>query len=77
MTMGKTKEQLYLTVREASEYLGVSVATVHTLIRHQDFPVLRVGSLIRIPKKPFLAWIEMQTNISRELRYYMKSGKIE
>jgi hypothetical protein len=38
---------------------------------------LRVGSLIRIPKKPFLAWIEMQTNISRELRYYMKSGKIE
>ena len=42
--MSKVNEQTYLTVREVSDYLGVSQTAVYELTHSQDFPVFRIGS---------------------------------
>lgn len=71
--MSKANEQTYMTVREVSDYLGVSQTAVYELIHSQDFPVFRIGSRVRIPKEAFLAWVDMKTHISPNLRSYMAS----
>ena len=72
-TRSKVNEQTYLTVREVSDYLGVSQTAVYELTHSQDFPVFRIGSRVRIPKEAFLAWVDMKTHISPNLRSYMAS----
>ena len=69
--MSNTLERTYMTVREVGDYLGVSDTAVYELTHSQDFPVFRIGSRVRIPKEPFLAWVEMKTHISPNLRAYM------
>ena len=71
--MKQVNEQTYLTVREVSDYLGVSQTAVYELTHSRDFPVFRIGSRVRIPKEPFLAWVDMKTHISPNLRSYMAS----
>ena len=71
--MSKMNDQTYLTVRDVSDYLGVSTTAVYELTHSQDFPVFRIGSRVRIPKEAFLAWVEMKTHISPALRSYMAS----
>ena len=52
-----------LTVKEAAELLQVCDRTVYTWAHRQDFPVLRIGTVIRIPKNLLLAWVENQAKI--------------
>ena len=49
-----------MTVKEAAELLQVCDRTVYTWAHRQDFPVLRIGTVIRIPKNLLLAWVENQ-----------------
>jgi excisionase family DNA binding protein len=47
-----------LTVADVAAYLGVPKAVVYELVADGVLPVFRVGRLIRIPREPFLAWVE-------------------
>ena len=52
---------LFLTAKTVAEVLGISVAGAHELLHQEDFPVLKIGSRLVVPKEKFLLWIESQT----------------
>ena len=54
-----TYEQLplMLSVPEIAAVLGISRATAYELTRSRDFPSLRIGTRIVVPKDKFIDWI--------------------
>ena len=55
-----TKE--YLTVSDIQHWLNISQGSAYGLTHRKDFPVCRFGGSIRIPRVPFLAWVEANTS---------------
>ena len=51
---------LFLNAKTVAEVLGISVAGAYELVHQEDFPVLRIGSRLVVPKEKFLLWIENQ-----------------
>ncbi len=51
---------LMLSVPEVAKVLGISRAGAYELARSRDFPSMKVGSRIIIPKDKFLLWVERQ-----------------
>ena len=58
----------YLTISEVKDYLNISQSKAYELAHRKDFPICRFGGSIRIPKAPFLAWIEAKTYLPSGLR---------
>lgn len=54
-------EKLTLTVPDIQQALGVSKNTAYELVNRADFPKLRVGKRILIPRDAFIRWLEAQT----------------
>ena len=52
---------LFLNAKTVAEVLEISVAGAYELLHQDDFPVLRIGSRLVVPKEKFLSWIESQT----------------
>ena len=52
---------LFLTAKTVAEVLGISVAGAYELLHQEDFPVLKIGSRLVVPKEKLLLWIESQT----------------
>ena len=50
-------ERVY-TVEEIAREARISRTAAYELVKKGYFPVIRVGSSIRIPKKPFDAWLD-------------------
>ena len=44
-----------------AKLLGVSVSSSYELMHEADFPVLKVGSRIVVPKEEFIQWVERHT----------------
>ena len=55
-------EKDYLTVSEIQSWLGISQGAAYNLTHRKDFPVLRIGGAVRVPRIPFLAWVSAHTN---------------
>ena len=54
------KESVYKNYGEA-KVLGVSPSSGYELMHQPDFPVLRVGSRMVVPKEKFIQWAEEQS----------------
>ena len=54
------KESVYKNHNEA-KVLGVSPSSGYELMHQPDFPVLRVGSRMVVPKEKFIQWVEEHT----------------
>lgn len=52
---------LLLNVKQLAELLGVSDSSVYELIQEDDFPFLRIGKRIVIPKEELRKWISAHT----------------
>lgn len=52
---------LLLNAKQLSELLGVSDSSVYELIQEDDFPSLRIGKRIVIPKEELRKWISAHT----------------
>lgn len=52
---------LMLSVPEVAAVLGISQAGAYELVRTDDFPYLKVGSRIVVPKEKFIEWIDENT----------------
>lgn len=52
---------LLLNVKQLAELLGVSDSSVYELIQEDDFPSLRIGKRIVIPKEELRKWISTHT----------------
>ncbi len=49
---------LFLNAKTAAEVLGVSPATSYELLHESDFPSLKIGNRIVVPKEQFILWME-------------------
>lgn len=52
---------LFLNVEMVAQVLGVSPSSGYELMHEPDFPVLRVGSRMVVPKEKFIQWVEEHT----------------
>lgn len=52
---------LFLNVKTVAQVLGVSISTAYELMHSPNFPVLRVGSRMVVPKEKFIQWAEEQS----------------
>ncbi len=53
-------ERAGLTTAEAAAMLGVGMRTMYNLVHRADFPKLRLGNKIVIPRQGLLHWVEKQ-----------------
>ena len=52
---------LFLNAATVSSVLGVSPASAYELMHEKDFPTLRVGSRMVVPKENFIEWVGQHT----------------
>lgn len=61
-----TKESKYRTYEELplmlnadaiKDVLGISISSAYELMHEKDFPVLKVGSRMVVPKEKFMEWV--------------------
>ena len=59
----KTYEELplFLNAAMVSKVLGVSPSSGYELMHETDFPVLKVGNRMLVPKEKFIQWVEQNT----------------
>ena len=50
-----------LNVKQLADLLGVSDSSVYELIQEEDFPSLRIGKRIVVPKEELRKWISAHT----------------
>ena len=52
---------LLLSVKQLVDLTGVSDSTIYELIQEDDFPSLRIGKRIVVPKEGLRKWISAHT----------------
>ena len=52
---------LFLNAKMVAQVLGVSASSGYELMHDPDFPTLRVGSRMVVPKEQFIQWVNTHT----------------
>ena len=52
---------LFLNADTVAKTLGVSPSSGYELMHEKDFPSLKIGSRIVVPKERFIRWVEQNT----------------
>ena len=52
---------MFLNAKMVAQVLGVSVASGYELMHEADFPTLRVGSRMVVPREQFIQWVNAHT----------------
>ena len=52
---------LFLNAEMLAKALGVATSTAYELMHEKDFPALKIGSRLLVPKEKFLLWVETKT----------------
>ena len=52
---------LFLNAEVVAMALGIAPSSAYELLHEEDFPVLKVGSRIVVPKEQFIHWVEQNT----------------
>ena len=52
---------LFLNAETVAKTLGVAPSSAYELMHEPDFPVLKVGSRMVVPKEKFIQWVEQHT----------------
>lgn len=52
---------LFLNAKAVAEALGIAPSSAYELMHEPDFPTMKVGNRIIVPKEKFLAWVDTQT----------------
>ena len=52
---------LFLNAKTVAQVSGISPAGAYELLHQENFPVIKIGSRLVVPKEKFLAWVENQT----------------
>ena len=53
---------LFLNAELVAKVLGVSTSSGYELMHEPDFPVLKVGSRMVVPKEKFVEWVVRRTS---------------
>ena len=54
-------EKLTMNVSDLQQALGIGRAQAYELVNRADFPAIRLGRKILIPRDAFLRWLDKQT----------------
>ena len=49
---------LFLNAQQVANVLGVSISSAYELMHEKDFPSLRIGNRVVVPKDYFRQWVE-------------------
>jgi excisionase family DNA binding protein len=52
-----------LTVQELADFLHVGKNVAYEQCHHPDFPVVRIGKQLRIPRDALMSWLESQAGL--------------
>ena len=52
---------LFINANLVAQVLGVSISTAYEVMHEPNFPTLRVGSRMVVPKEKFIQWAEEQS----------------
>lgn len=52
---------LFLNAATVARVLGIAPSSAYELMHEKDFPVLKVGSRMVVPKEKFIQWVEQHT----------------
>ena len=52
---------LLLNAETVTKVLGVAPSTAYELMHEADFPTLKIGNRIVVPKEQFIAWVQQHT----------------
>lgn len=53
-------ERLTYTIPEVAKLLGVNKIAAYELAKRKDFPAIRIGKRILVPKAAFEDWLKMK-----------------
>ena len=53
---------LFLNAKTVARVLGVSPSSGYELMHQRDFPTLKIGNRIVVPKERFVQWVERNTS---------------
>ncbi len=60
-------DKFYLSIREASEYSGLSKWTLYAYSARGKLPVLKVGTRTLVPLKQFTEWLESHRRVKEDV----------
>ena len=52
---------LFLNAETVAKVLGVAPSTAYELMHEADFPTLKIGNRMVVPKEQFIAWVQWHT----------------
>ena len=52
---------LFLNAEMVAKVLGIAPSSAYELMHEADFPVLKVGSRMVVPKEKFVEWVDRHT----------------
>ena len=52
---------LFLNAKTVAKVLGVSPSSGYELMHEPDFPMLKIGSRMVVPKEQFVEWVSRHT----------------
>ena len=52
---------LFLNAKLGAQVLGISPSSGYELLHQQDFPTLKIGNRIVVPKEAFIQWVKRNT----------------
>jgi excisionase family DNA binding protein len=53
---------LFLNAKTVARVLGISPSSSYELMHQRDFPTLKIGNRIVVPKERFVQWVEQNTS---------------
>jgi len=59
-------EKRLLTVKEASEYLGISINALYCMVYRRQIPYVKIGKRLKFDKVALDKWIEKNTVYSSD-----------
>ena len=54
---------LFLNAEMVAKALGVATSTAYELMHEKDFPALKIGNRLLVPKEKFRLWVDSKTNL--------------
>ena len=58
---------LFLNARIVAQVLGIAPSSAYELMHESNFPVLKIGNRMVVPKEKFIQWVEQNTTGGSQL----------
>ncbi len=52
---------LFLNAATVAKVLGITPSSSYELMHKKDFPALRIGNRVVVPKEAFIRWVDQHT----------------